>query len=292
MTRTELSRNLGLTVALIALSILTGAVNWVFQFIVTSIIYFSAGIWIARHEPARRVPPPLLVIGAYLVVYGGHSIYACSVQTYPIWIFGAISFALGWLLGSRVSSTRRMIPYGATFTMVVVTGGFVFMHNWLSYAFNRAATEERSVGNFELLTNERARITSQQLMGKIVVLDFWSTACGACFDKFPEFERFYQRHRSDVNMEIYSVNIPLDGETVQDNDRLIRSLGYSFPTIYVTEGFDEVRSRFGLQGVPTVMVIDVGGTVRYTGSLQAAPYIFVHNLDFQVDALRRERDRS
>ena len=47
--------------------------------------------------------------------------------------------------------------------------------------------------DFEFITLTGEHISSANLKGKIIVLDFWSTDCTPCTKSMPQMEEFYQK---------------------------------------------------------------------------------------------------
>ena len=57
-----------------------------------------------------------------------------------------------------------------------------------------------------------AKITLNDLHGKVVLLDYWATWCAPCIEGLPELEAVYQKYRSNPRVAILAVN-PLMGDT-------------------------------------------------------------------------------
>ena len=59
---------------------------------------------------------------------------------------------------------------------------------------------------FEFITLNSESISSGNLRGKIIVLDFWSTGCTPCVKSMPQMEKFHQKYKNDERVVIYLVN--------------------------------------------------------------------------------------
>lgn len=107
--------------------------------------------------------------------------------------------------------------------------------------------------------------TESSFKGQFVVLDFWNTSCGACFQKFPHLQRYYTRYKNDPRVKFYAVNIPLERDKPQDAQQAIRNSHYTFPILYADDRLPE--SLFKIKGYPTVIVINPAQQIIYRGEL-------------------------
>lgn len=89
-----------------------------------------------------------------------------------------------------------------------------------------------------------------ELMGKVVVVNFWTVGCGSCFFEFPVFQNVYAQYAHE-DLLILAVNV---SELVEETRQLGESLGITFPLVVDPQG--EVFSHyFGGAVVPTTVVI-------------------------------------
>lgn len=95
-----------------------------------------------------------------------------------------------------------------------------------------------------------------ELMGKVVVVNFWTVGCGSCFFEFPVFQSVYAQYPHD-DLLILAVNV---SELVEETRQLGESLEITFPLVVDPQG--EVFSHyFGGAVVPTTVVIGRDGLV-------------------------------
>lgn len=108
-------------------------------------------------------------------------------------------------------------------------------------------------------------ITPMIHKGKIVVFDFWSTSCGVCFEKFPEFDKVYQKYKHRDDIVLYAVNLPTKRDTQETIMKTIdEHVNYSFPVLLAKED-SECWTQFKIRGVPHLMIIDKTGKVFFNG---------------------------
>lgn len=93
------------------------------------------------------------------------------------------------------------------------------------------------------------------LRGKIVVLNFWTTWCGPCVEEMPSLERLQKNMGSKV--------IVLAVSTDDDNDayhQFLKKYGIDFLT--VNDQKKKSAELYGTTGQPETFIIDPSGVVR------------------------------
>lgn len=114
--------------------------------------------------------------------------------------------------------------------------------------------------------------TLASLRGKIVLLDFWATWCGPCIDTFPTLIKLYQDHHKD-GLEIVGLTRyygQADGEEADRKTELaaIQAFKQKYRLPYDFAVADNQRNQavYGATSIPTAVVIDRKGIVRYIES--------------------------
>lgn len=100
------------------------------------------------------------------------------------------------------------------------------------------------------------RVRLSELKGKVVVLSFWASWCDACQLEAPSLDHLSRRLRDrDV------IVIAIDTNDVPERAlRFIRQKGLSLTFVHDSDG--DVAGRYGIESLPTVLVIDKHGVVR------------------------------
>lgn len=133
----------------------------------------------------------------------------------------------------------------------------------------------------------------EDLKGRVVVIDFWTTWCAPCVASFPRLRELQERY-ADAPVVILGVTSPqgrhvVDGAVVDckgDPERefslmqeYIRERDITWPVVFTRQ--DVYNPEYGVSGIPHVAIIDRDGIVRHRA---------LHTSDFEaictaIDAL-------
>ena len=106
-------------------------------------------------------------------------------------------------------------------------------------------------------------ISLRDLRGKVVLVEFWSTTCGPCIADFPALKRIYSTYH-DRGFEIFAICLHASAAKIETF-----TTEHELPWLQVChdriEGNDEWAKQFGIQAVPTTMLIDQTGKVLAFG---------------------------
>jgi RNA polymerase sigma factor (sigma-70 family) len=115
--------------------------------------------------------------------------------------------------------------------------------------------------DFVLTTIEGKKIRSQDLRGKVVLIDCWTTTCSPCRALFPELKELYEKSRKD-GLEIIGVSFDPDVERMR---KTCVKDGLPWPQVFVPSD-EKTRQLWeeitGIGGVPRLFLIDRQGVLR------------------------------
>lgn len=93
------------------------------------------------------------------------------------------------------------------------------------------------------------------LKGKIVVLNFWTTWCGPCVEEMPSLERLQKNMGSKVTV----LGVSTDDDNVAYH-QFLKTYGIDFLT--VNDQQKKSAELYGTTGQPETFIIDPSGVVR------------------------------
>ncbi|HWX56519.1 MAG TPA: TlpA disulfide reductase family protein [Verrucomicrobiae bacterium] len=116
------------------------------------------------------------------------------------------------------------------------------------------------------------QVSSADLRGKVVLIDFWSTWCQPCKKEMPGYQRLLNRY-GPRGFAVVGFKLDIMADT-EDPVRFAKKLGVRYPLAVAS---DAVRQKFGgIEGLPTTMIYDCQGIVRkkiigfeYTDAVEA-----------------------
>ena len=121
---------------------------------------------------------------------------------------------------------------------------------------------------FELTLMDGTKVSSADLRGQVVVLNFWATWCVPCRAELPLLDRYYEIQKAR-GLRVFAI-------TTEDSVPLYQ-LKKLFAVMHIQPA-RKIKGKYDtLGGVPTNYIIDRAGRIRYA---KAAA--------FDLDALNKE----
>lgn len=112
--------------------------------------------------------------------------------------------------------------------------------------------------DFSVMDLRGHEISSADLRGKVVLIDFWGTWCAPCKKEMPGYQKLLDRYGQDG-----FVVIGFKFDTMPDTEDPVlfaRKIGVHYPLAVVS---DDVKQKFGeIEGLPTTMLYDRQGVLR------------------------------
>jgi peroxiredoxin len=147
--------------------------------------------------------------------------------------------------------------------------GWDYWIHKISFGTFTGKVEARKIPtSFIVLDENKTSVTEKNIINKIVLLYFWITRCGICFDKFPYIQTAFDKYKNDSLIMILAVNKPLEGDKPDQAYRTIKEEGYSFP-VFTTKD-EDLLENFDVKYYPTTFVIDRNGMIVFKGDIAGA----------------------
>ena len=99
----------------------------------------------------------------------------------------------------------------------------------------------------------------QTIGNKPVMLIFWASWCPSCKTEVPKINKLAEKYRAR-GMEFIAVNVGYN-DSVERAQAFARATNMHYPAYF--DGSGKVSEQYQLIGVPTIIIADKHGTVRF-----------------------------
>ena len=109
-----------------------------------------------------------------------------------------------------------------------------------------------------LFAAHAAAVDLAEFRGNVVYLDFWASWCAPCRQSFPWMQTMQDAYGAQ-GLRVVAVNVD---QYRADAEQFLAKFHPKFDVRFDPQG--EVAARFKIQGMPTGVIIDRHGALRYT----------------------------
>lgn len=234
---------------------------------------------------ATLIPVGIIIGGA---IWSSGSVPVISA---PFWLTIPVSHMFCYMM-IRTSKLNQKY-WAAGYVSFLLLAGVVGFPIWSSYyATNiwhspHSPLLNKSIPDEVVFEDENGNpFNMNDLKGKIVVMNFWSTSCGLCFKGFPSLETFYNEMKHDPDLLVMAVNLPLEGENRSQLQHTNGFDQYRFPKLYAR--YPEAWNQLGIRAVPLTIILDKEGKIRHVGGLNILWHNFFNNNYTLIKQLKQE----
>ena len=102
------------------------------------------------------------------------------------------------------------------------------------------------------------KVSSTDLQGKVILIDFWATWCQPCKKEMPGYQKLLDHYGSRGFAVVgFKFDTMMDTE---DPLQFVSKIGVRYPVAVAT---DDLKQKFGgIEGLPTTMLYDRQGILR------------------------------
>jgi peroxiredoxin len=106
---------------------------------------------------------------------------------------------------------------------------------------------------FSGLTPDARAISTTDLEGKVVLVNFWASWCNECRPEMPALQRLH-RDLASRGLSVIGINAGENGATIR---RYARELGLTFPLVLDRHG--DINALYGVVALPATFIIGRDG---------------------------------
>lgn len=254
-------------------------INLLHRYIITFLINFLVSLWFYLNvDKSVKYFLIFFLPALFSSFVSFHSTYLGNSYILPLGIVDILSMLAAYKT-SFIEHRRRVYKILSFFIILSSYAYGSWLYGWNEDIFNSNAYNE-----IKIETTNKTPIDLKEKKGKVLVLDLWSSSCGVCFKKFPEFEKQYLKYKNDDKVEFYSLNLPLKGDEEIDIEKFTKQ--YSFPNLYAKS----INSwqHLNVSGVPLLVILDKKGKVRFKGDMNTNKYFPYNNLNRLIEKFKNE----
>lgn len=125
------------------------------------------------------------------------------------------------------------------------------------YIDNPRRARENFAPDFSFTTMEGDFLSSDELRGKVVLIDFWATWCAPCVHATPNLTRIQKKYKDDP---FVILGISADRDQAPWKEFIAK---HRLEWAHFYDDRRQMASRFAVNAYPTYIIIDHEGIVRY-----------------------------
>jgi peroxiredoxin len=120
-----------------------------------------------------------------------------------------------------------------------------------------ASAPQTVAPDFTLPARSGGQVRLEELKGQVVMINFWATWCGPCRQEMPLLEQIHAKYEP-LGFTMLGVNVEPDSA---EAEKWLKGVPVSFPILFDRE--NAVSARFGVEAMPSSVLIDREGRVRH-----------------------------
>lgn len=118
------------------------------------------------------------------------------------------------------------------------------------------STDNTLQNHFDFKDYEGNILSTAELKGKVVFINFWASWCPPCIAEFPSIEKFHSKFKNDGNIVFLMINMDDD---IATGEKFFEKKNYTMP---IAQAVSQVPEEIYSGSLPTSVVLDKKGIVR------------------------------
>lgn len=278
-------------------AIFSAAYSWELQLFVIGTCFFTGGFiypYMSYQVKFSKLMYSFIILLPFFLIFAIYVLLFQLQNGYPQTIFQIVSYLFGFWVGSFQNRDLKKYFLITFFLVFIAISSFVGIPNYNSYLYGKKVEKPNALNGITLLDKYKNEIDLTQFHGKVVVLDFWNSACSICFKKFPDYNDLYHHYEDNTEVEIFAVNLKLKKRDFEDIVETTEKLNYDFPFLFTNDSSSAILYKsLNISGVPTLVILDKNGQVSYSGVLNTDKRVFVNNAYMEIEkALKKETNHK
>ncbi|MBN9500934.1 MAG: hypothetical protein BGO01_05805 [Armatimonadetes bacterium 55-13] len=116
--------------------------------------------------------------------------------------------------------------------------------------------------DFKMVSTKGKPYSKSSLKGKVILMDFWATWCGPCIGAMPTMEKLHKKY-AGKGLVVIGANILENRNKEQMAGKFLKSKPFTYVFTKDTPNNEALAKKLEIQGIPTLLLIDKKGTVRW-----------------------------
>lgn len=234
--------------------------------VVYFIVYFAFTLWML-HKFRDRLDHRYIFLAILLgncfidIIYYLVSSSSLHDLLLPDFLLRILAITVAWVVFMVRSMWLKVLLFMAAFAIClwVVVFGYDYILHKSNHGTYDGVIDIEIEQPIAFQTHEGDTVQLAQLLGEYVVLDFFSSSCGVCFEELPQVQQLHDAYADGIRVKLYTVHCRESTvramESFASGDSLLCAEGYDMPCLSV-QGGDPAIVAVGVERYPTVLIYD------------------------------------
>lgn len=249
-----------------------------YRFFSSGIIYFFMSLLYFYYNDKNTNLWFALTPALFTFLITVHS-YTVSENIYFL-VLG-VSMVIAVLFAFYLTKVKRnKKPYALTYVLLLSLLTYVYAS--LIFGENQEIKEVNLFETVSMVDEKETSFDIKRHKGKVLVFNLWSTSCGVCIKKFPDYDKEYAKYKDDSDVELYTLHLPLKGDKLDYVKKITEK--FSFTKLYA----QKLKSwkTLDVKDVPLTIIVDKNGKIMYRGRMNLNKYFPYNNLNSLIEKIK------